>query len=1077
VRPRIALIALLAVCAIILCIAPASAREILLVDLSQADAPTQMLVASIQGVVNRDISTSGIYVVAAPQDPIWLMLYPGDVTAVKPDELVTRVKDRLDGQVLYDPAQTDSVNLAAAAAGILDAALTTTDLGLKTLFDARGRWPDRLTAYRYAVAQVMAQSAPDRLAVIGAERVDLRDYFAKDRILAVDLDWQNEEQANLLREILARLKPGSLTFGAQELVSNDQFLRLLALRQDLLVPASYAANLSFHSAYPVTMPLHQLDHIAPLAYEIMVTFVYEGGTDLGFALGPMRVLWNDPARGTFPLGWTISPALLDVAPAVYQSYCADAWLGGADELVMAPNGPGYFVPSRQREWTPILDRMAPWVRAGDLRTIAILDKGPAADLQRALPEYRKAGLRGFLLGPGSQLNSGLYGLAASVAQTVRATDPYEALLAIRKAAETDKYIYVSVDPASLSPRDIAYIAGRLGSRYMLLRPREFLEVARQTTATHRQKPKEGSATITDIAIEPSTPGPEAEVEVRATVRSPVELDSVLVVYSVAGGPQELTALLEPGPEDAYAGKLPPFLAGGKVSARIRAGDVENGVTWSDPFALEVTAPDADSDGLSDAVEKLLRTDPNKPDTDRDGWRDANDAHPLIPDHLGAVYLWPLVPPGEASYIVQGGGSVAGGVRSLTGDEQVVYELPLSNAPPESRPLFQAVIGGDYRLEASSDLKQWQDIGSATTNLSLGPGAWPVPADYIAAGHLFVRVTDSTPEGGAPAKLAGLSIFSNPDGPSIVMAGTEPAFPAVGMTTRVLATVFDPQSVADVKLYYRINDGGTIGVPMQERGSSQVFAAAVHGAADGDTVTYWVTAADAKENAAASRPLSFYVGIAPKETVSLLPERDCEGEWQLGSEWDGSRWSPRKGAVDHASINITSGSYRVWVLAAPRGAGIEVAIDGRTVGATQADARDGWQSLGTVDLERGRRQVTLTSTGDARCGYAQVLVTQDRATTPPPDMVRDLFNSITVISPRPGDKVEGLLTIEATGTGNVAAVECAIDGGRLGREDTAPYRFRWNARRAAVGSHEIQLQAYDSAGDPLLSTSLKVEVSR
>lgn len=1077
-RPRIALLALLAVCACILFAAPASAREVLLVDLSQADAPTRMLVASIQGVVNRDISATGIYVVAAPPDPIWLIFYPANITPVKPDELIAKVKDRLAGQVLYDPAQTHSVNLAAAAAGILDAALTTKDLGLKTLLDARGHWPDRLTAYRYAVAQVMGQSAPDRLAVIGTDRTDLRDYLAKDRILAVDLDWKNEEQASLLREILARLKPGALVFGAPDLVSDDAFLQLLAQRQHLLVPVSHAADLSFHSANPATERLHQLDLIAPLAYEIMVTFVYEGGTDLAFALGPMRALWADPARGTIPIGWTIPPALLDLAPAVYQSYCADVWLGGHDELAMAPNGPGYFVPSSQREWTPILDRMAPWVRAGDLRTIALLDKGAATDLRRALAQYHKAGVRGFLLGSGSQVTSGLYGHTAVVVQRVRATEPYEALQAIRKASETDKYIYVSVDPASLSPTDIAYIAGRLGPRYLAMRPRELLEVARQTTATRAQKPKAGTATITDVAVQPTAPGPEDEVEIRATVRSQTKLDSVFAVYSIDGGSQQWTAVMSSGPNDAYAGALPAFLGGGKVSARIRATDVDNGVSWSDPFGLEITSPDADSDSLSDAVEKLVRSDPQNPDTDGDGWRDGNDAHPLVPDYFGPVYLWPLVPPSDAPYMAEGGGgAVAEGVRSVTGDEKLVYELPLSDAPAGARPLLQAIAGGDYRVEASPDAKQWQEVGSATDDAPLATRAWDIPADYVVAGRLFVRIGDSTPHGGAPAKVAGLSIAADSEGPSILVAGTEPAFPAVGLPIRVLATVFDPQTVTEATLHYRVNDGGVIGVPMRERASTQVFAGEVHGAGDGDTVVYWVTATDAKQNATASRPLSFYVGIASGETVSLLPERDCEGQWQLGSEWEGSRWSPRKGSVDRATINITAGAYRVWVLAAPRGGGIEVAIDGNVIGATEANARDGWQPLPTTDLKAGKHEVTLTSTTDARCGYAQVLVTQDRATTPPANMVRDLYNSLTVISPLPGQKVEGLVTIEATGTGNIAAVECTAGGGRLGREDSAPYRFRWNARRAATGIYDVEVKAYDDAGNVLLTTSLKVEIAK
>jgi hypothetical protein len=266
--------------------------------------------------------------------------------------------------------------------------------------------------------------------------------------------------------------------------------------------------------------------------------------------------------------------------------------------------------------------------------------------------------------------------------------------------------------------------------------------------------------------------------------------------------------------------------------------------------------------------------------------------------------------------------------------------------------------------------------------------------------------------------------------------------------------------------------------MRQRGSAQVYVGEVHGALDGDTVTYWVSASDDKQNISATRPLSFHLGIAAGETISLLADRDCEGGWQLGSEWDGSRWNPRKGAADSATINITGGAYRVWVLAAPRGGGIEVAFDGQALAVTEASARDGWQSLGTVDLPRGKRQVTLTSTSTARCGYAQVLITQDRRAVPPPDMVNDFYNSIAFIAPPAMEAVSRrLVDVVGTGTGNVAVVECLVDGASIGRDRNPPYSFQWNARHAAAGQHTIELRAFDRAGDLLLTSSLAVEMAK
>jgi len=1096
---------------------PAGARQVVVVDLSQADAATALLVTSIQGVVNRDPAEArpfaalragselaervGVYAVREPQDAMWLSLYPGPIVPVAADELVAKVRDRLAGQVLYDPAEKHSLNLAAAAAALLDAALTTKDLGLKTVFDARGRWPDRLTAYRYAVAQVLPQAAPNRLALVEAPGAtgpsgmalppqrdgratlslcsisDLRDYLARDRVLAVDLDWRDKEQAALLSEILARLQPGSLILGSPGMVADDDLLAMLARHQHVLIPISAAANLSFHAAHPATGPLHQLDRVAPLAYQVMVTFVYEGGADPGYALNRMRALWDDPARGSLPLGWTVSPALLDLAPAVLQSYFADAWRDGSDELVLAPNGAGYFVPSRQADWDRLRERMATWARAGDFRVAAIADSGPATGLRPALSYYRQAGIRGILLGPGAKLTSGMYDGTPVVVQAVRATDTYQALQAIRDASKETKYIYVSVDPWSLTPSDIAYIVGRLGAKFMVLRPRELLEVARQTFATGARKPKEGGAALGEVMLRPAEPGPQDAIGVRATVRSATELDSVRVVYSVSTAAGEWSTLLQPEPDNRYAGSLPPMLEGGRVSMRVRAIDVDNGITWSAPVSLTVEAPDADEDGLSDAMERFVRSDPANPDTDGDGWRDGNDAHPLIPDRAVSVYLWPLAPPGDAPYITEGGGAVSEGVRSVSGDQKLVYRLPLAGVPAGSSPLFQAVVGGDYRLEASPDGAEWQDIGSASGDAPLAPGAWPIPPQYPAGGKLWVRMSDGTPEGGAPARIAGLSIAAQPDGPSIRPRGTEPAYPAVGFPMTVLASVFGPRQTAQPRLHYSINGAGTIAVPMAERGRSQVYAANVHGALNGDMITYWVTAADSEEHISATRPRCFYVGTTAQETISLLAGRDFEGEWRPGAEWDGSRWSPRAGAVDRASININGGDYRVWVLAAPRGGAIRVAVDGRELKPTAAAAADGWQSLGTFDIARGRHEVTLTSSDAAGPGCAQVLISRDRNLAPPEGVVCDLFNSLIAVAPAAGQTVSGLVDIEATASGNISVVECYADEKLVGRERRPPYRFRWNARRATPGPHAIELRALDHAGELLLTTTLAVEVGK
>jgi hypothetical protein len=46
--------------------------------------------------------------------------------------------------------------------------------------------------------------------------------------------------------------------------------------------------------------------------------------------------------------------------------------------------------------------------------------------------------------------------------------------------------------------------------------------------------------------------------------------------------------------------------------------------------LKMVAPDADKDGIPDRIEKILGTDPEKPDTDGDGINDGADGNPMTP---------------------------------------------------------------------------------------------------------------------------------------------------------------------------------------------------------------------------------------------------------------------------------------------------------------------------------------------------------------------------------------------------------------------------------------------------------------
>jgi hypothetical protein len=57
----------------------------------------------------------------------------------------------------------------------------------------------------------------------------------------------------------------------------------------------------------------------------------------------MRKLWNDPGRGQVPMGWTVSPAMLDAMPGALDYYYTSGTAN--DALVSGPSGWGYTYPN------------------------------------------------------------------------------------------------------------------------------------------------------------------------------------------------------------------------------------------------------------------------------------------------------------------------------------------------------------------------------------------------------------------------------------------------------------------------------------------------------------------------------------------------------------------------------------------------------------------------------------------------------------------------------------------------------------------------------------------------------------
>ena len=109
------------------------------------------------------------------------------------------------------------------------------------------------------------------------------------------------------------------------------------------------------------------------ASRVYVSFTISDGDNLQYIQHRMLQRWQDPARGSFPLGWTISPVLSQAAPAMAAYYVRTATAN--DEFIAGPSGAGYMYPSQwpQQQLASFLQRTVQMMRSMNLTTLEVLD--------------------------------------------------------------------------------------------------------------------------------------------------------------------------------------------------------------------------------------------------------------------------------------------------------------------------------------------------------------------------------------------------------------------------------------------------------------------------------------------------------------------------------------------------------------------------------------------------------------------------------------------------------------------------------------------------------------------------------
>jgi len=1051
----------------------AQALPVLVVDVTQAPPAQHLLAVSLQGLANRHPDGPRVFLLTNPRDEEWLhyclRLAPRTIERVSVEQLLAALKPELKAQIIYDPDQPYTLNVATTAAGVQEAVISAADLGLPTVLDLRNRWRSAAEAYEWAEASLLPECDRSRAALLPAGAIAMRDLAIQERMFTFAAPAPGEEA--WFQSILTRLAPGTAIYGDAPASIRPGLSRA----SHYFVSAAAAANLSFLSRLEAGPSFHQyVSYVDPTAPRYLA-LIFDC-SDLGFAINDMPAVWEPLTRGSLPLGWALPAALAHAAPPVLQRYYDDAYRSGVDGFVLGPNGAGEMDVAAAGAPYAFYRATSQAQSALDAHAVLYAPQPGAADLGAEVSTFAgQTGARGVFVVTDQDFEPRLLD-GIPVVAAPRVDSAGAAITYLNRIPLDRRFAALCLNPRLMTPRDAAHIAGHVAQRFVAVAPEQMVDLMR--TPSEPSQPGEPTASISSVDY-PSAPlDPSVAVPVKAAIEAPEGISSAVVMYSRAGNPRPFYQWMEAAGSE-YRASLPPLLCGGELSLSIRVLDPAGRASWSPAWTMQVTRVDSDDDGLSDAEEQFLLTDPQNPDTDGDGLLDGADPTPLRPDRIPANYLGPITPPSDLPYLPEPGETTADlEGRHLRPGQSCLYWLPLTLVPTRAPAVVALDAVGTAALALSADPAQSGERFSGQLT-----GGWHSPILAGAyPGGVFLRAA-CPPDATGELLVRSLAVVSPPDAPSIGGIAFSPAHPGPEQQIVISAAIFSPKRIGQAALTYRINGRGEITVPMPPVGGSQRYQASIPGLDNRDELEWWISARDREGAEADSAPAFLPIGARPRETVSLLAAREFIGDWSSSADWDNAgRTATAAGLRDSAAANLTGGTYAVWMLAGGRGQGVTLMVDGNRAGAIDPDQPDGWQQVGRVRLDSGRHRVQLISERGPRAPlgaaprYAAVVLSADPTFRPPGDRVLDIYNSLTLLAPRPDDTLTGRVELRATSAGNITGLEFSLDGQPLRSVSGPPFTLSLNTQRLPNGPHRLKLHGVQRVGGPGLDLEIPVTIA-
>ena len=323
-------------------------------DLFGADE--MLALACLQGFANA-VQTRAVILDGDVE--AWLSEYGFAYTRVTPETAYASIRELSEGAVagavLYSTARSrEYINLASSVGNTMKAVPLTEEayarwaangIELPVLADLRDLpFTEPAEIYRWFFDNYW-ERCTHRILIV--QRTDLafqmRDLAAAAGCAVVYLSCAGGKETALFKEYLNTMTPGESILTGWYADQEKELMSVAAQCGLSCVPSDFFRNPTVF-AQDIRVRPPAVPKQPTLENKIYIAYFLSDGDNIQYDMGAMRLFWNENRqyRGQVAVNWTISPALVDIAPGMMNYYYADAT--EKECFVCGPSGMGYTVP-------------------------------------------------------------------------------------------------------------------------------------------------------------------------------------------------------------------------------------------------------------------------------------------------------------------------------------------------------------------------------------------------------------------------------------------------------------------------------------------------------------------------------------------------------------------------------------------------------------------------------------------------------------------------------------------------------------------------------------------------------------